>query len=152
MKHTNTPTCDKCEEVLNRYPGFHPGLRTWFYTVRSSNPDAHISAAGRGKADQEAFFKAGTSKAHYGQSAHNYNAAVDFFRLTLAGGAAFDAPWYKSTIGPAALSNPNLRWYGQPPISFLEYPHVEVAAWRQMVREGQLLLVDGPAAYPISES
>lgn len=149
IKHTNTPTCDKCEEVFNRYPGFHPPLRTWVYALRNKYPEAHISAAGRGKADQEQFFKMGTSRAHYGQSAHNFNAAVDFFRLTLSGGAAFDAPWYKAVIGKEAALNPLLRWYGAPPISFPELPHLEWASWKQMAAVGQLSLVDGSAEFPL---
>jgi hypothetical protein len=147
--HINVPNCPKCVQLLDKYPGFHSGLREWVSQFLSTNCDAHISAAGRGRDDQELFFKKGTSRAHYGQSAHNWNAAVDFFHLTQAGGAAFDRPWYQQVLGPAVLANPALKWYGEPPISFLEFPHVEWRCWRSLAASGEATLVDGPSDYPI---
>jgi hypothetical protein len=146
MSHINSPVCPRCTQVLNRYPNPHPKIAKHVADVRATNLDAHISACGRNKVDQEQFFKIGTSRAHYGQSAHSWNAAVDWFQLTQQG-ARFDAAWYARIVGPLVVGDPELRWYGQPPISFLEWPHVEVRAWVQEAQSGQLKLVDGPASF-----
>lgn len=151
-KHLNIPVCPKCADILAAYPNFHKDLAAWVLDVRTRHNDAHISAAGRGRQEQELFFSKGTSRAHYGQSAHNYNAAVDWFRITQAGGASFDTPWYQAVIGVEAMKVPWIRWYGTPPISFLEYPHCEVSSWVKLAQAGQLSLVDGPATYPLPTS
>jgi len=88
-KHVNNGSCDKCEEIFDVYLGFYQPLKDWFLKTQAKVKDCHISQAGRGKADQEADFTAGKSKAHYGQSSHNYNAAVDIFQLTADGKAAW---------------------------------------------------------------
>lgn len=139
--HQNILKCPGCEKVLDKYPNFYQPLRDWFYLFRSTNFDAHCSWGGRGKADQELFFKRGLSHAHYGQSAHNYNAAIDFFRLTEQG-ANFDSGWYKSVLGPTTDKDASLRWYGKPPITFYELPHVEWASWRELRDQGKLTLVE----------
>lgn len=137
MKHINNGHCEKCEEILDRYPGFHEELRTFFRWVQSAHPEAHVSCGGRGRIDQEDCFRKSTSLAHWGESAHNYNAALDWFRLTEQG-ASFDTPWFKQVIGPEvkkwneAHSGCIVRWYGEPGSPFLEYPHCEVSGWRML--------------------
>lgn len=143
--HQNITKCLGCEQVLDKYPNFYQPLRDWFYSFRTSNLDAHCSWGGRGAKDQELFFNKGLSHAHWGQSAHNYNAALDFFRLTQTNTgltAQFDSPWYRNVLGPATDANPNLRWYGKPPITFFELPHVEWANWRVLRDAGKLNLVE----------
>lgn len=131
--HLNTGSCQKCVEIFDRFPGFHLELRAWFIALQAVNKDAHISCAGRGRAEQEDCFTRGASKAHYGQSSHNYNAAIDIFRLTQAGGASWDKPWFEVVIGPAVhAATIQLKWYGEPGATFYELPHVEIAAWRSL--------------------
>lgn len=87
------------------------------------------------------FYKAqGTSKADWGESAHNYNMAIDLFRLHLSQ-AEYDRPWFDRVVGPAIKEwNQDgshvvaLKWYGMPNISFPEAPHVEVWGWRAMYK------------------
>ena len=144
ISHTNNGKCPKCSEILNRYKGFHVDLGLWFIELQSRLPEAHISWAGRGKADQELLYKQGLTRAKYTQSSHNYNAALDLFRLTHAGGAAFDSKWYKEQIGPEALKHPWIRWYGilEGKNDFYELPHIEVRGWRKFAEQGKLTLVE----------
>jgi hypothetical protein len=50
--------------------------------------------------------------------------AVDLFRLTQAGGASFDSPWYKEVIAPIARGA-GLTWGGDWK-SIKDMPHVEL--------------------------
>lgn len=140
--HTNTVQCKGCDKVLGRYPGLHGRLAAWVMSFRGLHQDGHIAWAGRGKADQELFYSRGTSRAHWGQSAHNYNAAVDWFRL-LQTGADFSTLWYQDVLRPATEAEASwLGWYGKKGSKFLEYPHCEVLGWRNLVSAGQLRLVE----------
>lgn len=142
VKHLNLETCLKCESIIDKYPGFHKELKEWALDFRKRNPEAHISYAGRSKEEQELFYKKGLSRAQYGQSAHSYNAAIDWFRLTLAGQASFDTSWYKTVLGPAVMKEDWLTWYGAPGSKFFEYAHVQVKAWKDLVSSGLLKLVE----------
>lgn len=114
---------------MRRYPGFLPVLWAWFSSLQAKVKDAHISCAGRGKAEQEACFKAGTSRAHWGESAHNYNAAFDLFRLTM-GKLSYEVPWFREIIGPKIPKG--FTWYGAPGSKFSELPHVELTNWKTL--------------------
>lgn len=144
VSHSNSGKCPKCSEILNKYKGFNVDLGLWFIELQSRIPEAHISCAGRGKTEQELFLKQGTSRAKYGQSAHNYNAALDFFRLTQAGGASFDSIWYKTVLGPQILPHQWIRWYGviEGKDDYYELPHIELRNWRKLVKNGALRLVE----------
>lgn len=131
------------------YLGFYQPLKDWFLKTQAKVKDCHISQAGRGKADQEADFTAGKSKAHYGQSSHNYNAAVDIFQLTADGKAAWPELWFRDKIGTAVYSNNcdpekkiNINWYGKSGAKFRELPHCEVDNWTFLVRSEELKLVE----------
>lgn len=139
MSHVNSGACPKCQELLNKYPDFNGELRTWFETLQASHPETHLSCAGRGKIDQEAFFSRGASRAHYGQSAHNYGCALDLF-VNFHGLDLFDKAWFDRIIDPAI--EPWLNWYGKPDAPFKELPHVEVRAWRKLVAESLARLVE----------
>lgn len=139
MHHLNLPECPQCSSILHRYPNPHPHLVKWVAAFRGANNDAHISACGRGKEDQERDFAKGVSRAHWGQSPHNYNAAVDWFRITQAGGAAFDRPWFQAKF--ATLNDPQLLWGGSF-TSFPDFPHVEIQGWRIAAQDGSLSLVE----------
>jgi len=138
-KHENNGNCPKCNELFEKYPGFDMSMRQWFADVQGVVPEAHISDAGRGRDDQEAYFQRGASKAHFGQSAHNYNAAIDVFEIR-NGKATWDKAWYNSKIAPKL--NSSLVWYGKPGSKFFELPHIELKGWKEMAQEGALGLVD----------
>ena len=136
QKHINNGNCQKCDEILNRYQGFDAGLRAWFKALQKLHSDAHISDAGRGKKDQEKYKNSGNSRANYGQSAHNYNAAIDIFRQTLQG-LSYDTNWFKEVVGEAIDAHNNsssfkLEWYGAPNAKFKELPHVQLANWKNL--------------------
>lgn len=139
-KHLNTGECLKCAEILNQYPNFYKPLENWFLDLQKRNPEIHISAAGRGKKEQEDYFKKGASKAKYGESAHNYNAALDLFRLTLSG-ASFQTLWYIQNVKPEVNKSGFLE-YGGDWTHFKDWPHCEVANWKDMVKKKELLLVE----------
>lgn len=139
MGHANNGNCGKCEELFNVYPGFDSSLKSWFKSLQTNHPEAHISCAGRGKADQELMFSRGASKAHWTQSSHNYNAAIDIFSMKDVKNI-YDPKFYSDILKPALISN--LKWYGEPNAPFHELPHVEISAWRDMVKAGQLKLVE----------
>lgn len=160
-KHLNTGNCEKCIELFDKYPGFHPGLRGWFTGLQLCFPDAHISCAGRGKYLQELYFKQGSTRAHWMESAHNYNLAIDIFRLTPTG-AEWGPTWFRNVVGAAvkAHNEPDtankisailmkvgldfkIKWYGDPDSRFFELPHCEVDGWKS---RPDLTLVEGDNA------
>jgi hypothetical protein len=135
--HLNTGKCERCALIFSRYPGFNRDLQVWFETFQVANPTAHISCAGRGKADQEACFLAHTSNAHYGQSAHNYNLAIDIFRLTNSVDgtpkADYDRRWFSEFVGPAVASATiGLDWFGAAGSPYYELPHVQISNWKDL--------------------
>jgi hypothetical protein len=136
--HANESPCLKCMDIFDRYPGFNEELRTWFMAVQLENPDMHISCAGRGRDDQEKFFKMNLTRARYGQSAHNYNCAIDIFQL-LDGKAAWEKAWFDRVVVPNLY--PALKWYGAPGSAFYELPHVELTRFREMVQNGEVSLL-----------
>lgn len=141
MSHKNDGKCQQCQVIFNRYPGFHSGLRRWFEDFQADHPEAHISCAGRGKQDQEDCFRKKASRAHFGQSSHNVNAAIDIFS-EVPGKDIYDLDWYKKILAPEVPSW--LAWYGAPEFKdkFPEFPHVELRAWRNLLAKGQLTLVE----------
>lgn len=148
--HQNNGACGHCLEIVNRYPGFCAPLLQWFQALQAAHPEAHCSCAGRGQQDQEAAFLRRASRAHWGQSSHNYNAALDLFRELPGQNTVdemFDRSWFAQVVDPAvALQNMSgglkLDWYGRPGAEFYELPHVEVGHWRALVQVGQLKLVE----------
>lgn len=135
-KHVNNGNCSKCKQIMNTFPGLDPRLVQWFEAFQKLHPDGHISFAGRGKADQEAAFNSGHSKAHFGQSAHNYNMAIDLFRITPAAGASWDAVWFRNVVGPCVALNHELYWGGHFK-DIVDLPHVEIKNWEELVKNGQ---------------
>lgn len=140
MKHSNSGNCEMCQAILTRYP-MVPKLYEWFKHFQSIHPEAHVSCAGRGQLDQEACFMKKASRAHYGQSAHNYGAALDIFEM--AGESPtniYENKWFYGVVQPALDSS--LVWYGAPGAKFYELPHIELANWRELVAQGRLKLVE----------
>lgn len=121
--HLNALTCPACNDKLVKV---HPDLARWVNVFRSTHPDAHVSCGYRGEAEQEQAFKDHFSHAHFGQSAHNTEPAraVDMFRITQAGGATFEAPWYREVMAPVVRAS-GLVWGGDWK-SIKDMPHVEM--------------------------
>jgi hypothetical protein len=138
-KHANTGRCPKCAATFDRYPGAHPGLRSWFVALQLAHPEAHISDAGRGAVRQEEYYYRGATRAHWTESSHNWNAAIDIFELR-AGVAKWDQAWFDRVVDPALTVD--LLWYGKPRAKFRELPHVEVKGWKILASKGLLKLVE----------
>jgi peptidoglycan L-alanyl-D-glutamate endopeptidase CwlK len=127
VRHLNNGSCERCAEILK---DACPELQQFATDLQKQHPDAHVSCSYRGEKDQNDAFARGNSNARFGESPHNFrpSLAIDFFRLTQAGGASFDRPWFIAVLMPAA------RAAGLDPggdfRSFKDYPHVEVKDWK----------------------
>jgi len=137
MSHTNDGNCEKCDQIFNTYPGVNLDLLSWFRLFQSRNPEAHISCAGRGRIEQEKDFQRGASKAHYGQSAHNYNCAIDLFVNQAEN--IYPTEWFLKTLEPEI---PNFLQWGYQWATFKEMPHLELKLWKELVAEGKVILVE----------
>lgn len=144
MKHQNNGGCEKCLAFIKRFPGFHKQLLSWFIMLQAKHVEFHISCAGRGEEEQEKLFKKGASRAKFGESAHNYNAALDLF-IFKTGTDLYDKNLFDSVIGEELPDY--LEWYGKPKSKFFELPHIEVKDWKSLVKEGKLQLVHKPKVY-----
>lgn len=141
VKHQNNGKCQKCIEIMDKYPNMNKQLRSWFTLFQAKHKEAHVSCAGRGYSDQEAAKAAGASKASYGKSAHNYNCAIDVFVL-LPNKDLYDKKWFTEVLAPEVPYF--LKWYGEPGCSFPELPHLEVREWRGLLVQGLCALVEEP--------
>lgn len=138
--HRNRNHCEKCQEILDEYPGVHKGLLQWFELLRRAHPEAHISCAGRGMEEQLNLRSLNRSRADWGESAHNWNTALDLFVLLPGSKEIYNLEWFNAVIGPRTTEG--IEWYGAPGSQFWELPHIEVANWPLLVMEGKLDLVE----------
>lgn len=73
--------------------------------------------------------------------------AIDLFRLTVQAGASFDPAWFKSVVGPAVASRPDLTWGGSPEFvqvsGLVDMPHVQLRHWKEAVKAGESKLIGG---------
>ena len=127
--HSNAGECVLCAEKLK---GVHPDLATWFLDLKHRFPDAHISWGFRNKADQERMVAEGKSKAHFGQSKHNYtkdgkpcSEALDLFALDDNGAACFPY-WYYEAIWLDIKKNDELIEWAWNWKSFKEADHFQL--------------------------
>lgn len=118
---------------------FDQKVRGWFILFQSKHQEAHISCAGRGIKDQQAAKAAGASRADFGESAHNWNAAIDVF-VQLPQKNIYDENWFKTVFAPEVPYF--LNWYGAPGATFHELPHIELREWRGRKASGELALVE----------
>lgn len=130
--------CPGCLAKFDKYRGFYMPLKYWFFQMRQKDIRFHCADAGRGKVDQEAFFAKGASKAHYGQSSHNYNIAIDTFFL-VNGAYCLDENLYDAIVSSL---DPNISWYGASDAVFKERPHFEWKKWLQLKDAGAISLVE----------
>lgn len=130
MKHTNDPgPCPKCDELLT---GVDTLLVTWFHLQRQADSQLHVSCGYRTRAEQEAAKARGASKAGFGSSPHSYlpAMAIDVFQIQ-DGKALYPVEWYKML----AESLPEyLQSGGYFPQGFTDWPHVQVRAWKTLVK------------------
>lgn len=138
-KHQNNGNCPKCKELFDKYPNFDKQARGWFHLFQAKHPEAHISCAGRGLADQQAAKMSRASRADYGESAHNWNCAFDVF-VQLSGKDIYDKAWFNTVLAPEIPYF--LNWYGAPGAPFPELPHIEVRDWKKKKAEGLIALVE----------
>ena len=139
MSHVNSGNCLKCKEIMDKYPGMNQDLRDWLEEFQAACPEVHVSCAGRGRVEQESDYQRGASRAHYGQSAHNFNCAVDTF-VMIHDLDLYDKHWFQSILGPKITSK--LEWYGLPGASFYELPHIQIKNWKDLVQQGLAKLVE----------
>lgn len=133
MSHVNALLCPSCATKLQTA---HPDLIAFATVFRSANHDAHISCSSRTEAEQEADFAKGVSKAKWRQSPHDFTPALalDWFRLTQAGGASFDSVWYTNVLAPAAKAA-GLTWGGCGTNGWeniRDLPHVQLSNWKTL--------------------
>lgn len=137
--HDLSSNCQKCDGIFDLYPGFNQELRIWLKGLQKEHPELHISAAGRGKMEQEMLFYRAATRAHYGESAHNYNAAIDVFFL-IDGKYSLDQTMFYCIIIPNLYAS--FLWYGAPHVLYYERPHIELKNWKELVSDGTLKLVE----------
>jgi peptidoglycan LD-endopeptidase CwlK len=111
--------------------------------------DFVILDAQRGRAEQEKAFKAGNSKAHFGQSAHNWIPAVALdvvpYPIDFNNVAGFKAI-AKAFLAAAKRLDVPLRWGGDWDMDgdwkderFLDWGHFELNPWRDFAKHSKLI-------------
>ena len=140
MSHQNSGNCAECVSIFNKYPGPNITLFGWFFDVQSKIPEFHASCVGRGQIDQEACFARGATRAHWTQSSHNFNCAVDTWFL-IDGQYHLEEIYFKKII-PFIIDD--IAWYGDPHSNggFYERPHYEMKNWHSLVVNGLARLVE----------
>lgn len=144
MSHQNDGACKKCAEIFAAYPHVYTPLQNWFRLVQAKFPSFHTSCAGRGREAQEMCFNNRASLAHYGQSAHNYNAAFDGWFLVngLYNGNLKDQDLHDLFLQIYPEIPDYVVWYGYPGAKFYEMAHYEIRDWKDKVDRGVLDLVE----------
>ena len=137
-KHENNGDCAGCDAIISKFPNFHLALRAWFKERQKATPEFHCADAGRGKVDQERYFSRGLSRAHWGESAHNYNCGLDTFFL-VGGQYRLDEAFYDNLVQNLPQY---IEWLGEKNSPFYERPHFQRRAWRDAVHEGFVKLVE----------
>jgi len=140
LKHTNNGKCLKCEQIVGKYPGINNYLWFWFRELQKENPEVHISCAGRGEQEQNELFQRKASKARWGQSAHNYNCAIDVFVMIPGVDTIYPKSWFETVL--MKKLNANLNWYGRLGSPFYELPHIEVNNWKELLEKRKIKLVE----------
>jgi hypothetical protein len=139
-KHDNSGKCPRCQMIFDKYAGFHAELRAWFEAFQAKHPEGHISCAGRGHDEQETLFNRKATKAHWGQSAHNWNAAIDVFCMIPDNGDIYDRVWFYQTLAPEIPAQ--FSWYGRANAPFPEMPHIEIGGWPALAARKEIHLVE----------
>lgn len=123
----------------------HPDLQRVIYQLIKDYPGLkfQINDAQRGRAEQEAAYRNKTSKAHFGQSAHNYKPAVALDIYPLPVSFTKIQPYRdlaKAIISTASKLGVGIEWGGSWP-SLRDYPHYELSNWKTLVKQGKVKLI-----------
>lgn len=112
------------------------------------NVDFVLLDAQRGRAEQEKAFKAGNSKAHFGQSAHNWVPAIafDLAPYPITWEAAKFRVIAKEIMASAKRLGVPVRWGGDWDMDgdwkdekFLDWGHFELTPWRDFAKKSKLI-------------
>lgn len=132
------------EASLKRLSQAHPSLQALMLEARKRIPFKVLDSQ-RDKKAQEAAFKAGNSKAHFGQSAHNYSPAValDIAPIPLDWDDRQSFIDISRVILPLAKSmNIPIRWGGdwdmRGATDGWDLPHYELHPWREYAAKSKL--------------
>src|SRR5690349_12542941 len=118
----------------------HPLLQQLFAEVIKEF-DCKVLDAQRGRAKQEEAFRRGNSRAHFGQSPHNYAPAIALdvvpYPLDWEDIPSFKALGKVVKAKAKALQIP-ISWGGDWS-SLKDYPHYELAPWRDFAKKSKLI-------------
>lgn len=135
----------------------HPLLQTVCHDA-IEHIDFIVLDAQRGRAEQEKAFRAGNSKAHFGQSAHNWIPAIAFDLVPSP--ISWEAEGFKKINEVIGYYNPTngrgkgvalareipLRWGADWDMdgsfkdeSFLDWGHYELTPWRKWAEDSTLI-------------
>lgn len=118
------------QKSLERLSKADPKLQEFAHDLEKIIPDLQISCTVRGKEEQELAFKNGNSKAHFGQSPHNFepSRAIDFVFIT-NGKSDWTAKRYKDLANYVRAKYPAIQ-AGAFFKSFTDLPHYELKGWK----------------------
>lgn len=118
----------------------HPLLQQLFNEV-IKDFDCAVLDGSRGRAAQEEAFKRGHSRAHFGQSAHNYTPAIAVdvvpYPIDWTDLKRFKALGKVVKAKAIALGIP-ISWGGDW-TSIKDYPHYELNPWRKFAKDSKLI-------------
>jgi len=125
----------------------HPLLQKLFSEVIKEF-DCVILESRRGKADQEKAFKSGNSRAHFGESAHNYTPAIALdvcpYPINWENRKAF-IEQSKVVLRKAKELGIPIRWGGDwdgdgdmTDQTLMDLPHYELHPWRTYAKNSKL--------------
>jgi peptidoglycan L-alanyl-D-glutamate endopeptidase CwlK len=135
----------------SRLANSHPLLRKLFLACAADPacPTFRIEESQRGRQAQERAFALGHSRAHFGQSAHNFNPAVALDVVPFASGKLIDweaTPKFKAlaafVLAKAKTLGIQITWGGTFP-KLVDMPHYELADWKTLVATGKVKRFNG---------
>ena len=128
----------------------HPQLQRLMNECIKGPIDFTILDSQRGRAAQEKAFKAGNSKAHFGQSAHNWNPALALdvapYPIDWDNRARFIQLGQQVILPTAKTLKIPVRWGGDWNMNgkitdekFSDLPHYELTPWREYAKRSALI-------------
>lgn len=126
----------------------HPLLQKLMHAAREKVIFSVLDSQ-RGRAAQELAFKRGNSKAHFGQSAHNWSPsiAVDIVPAATPNTVDWNDLAAFKNLGKVIMSLAKemgipIRWLGDPnmdgsPADGWDFPHFELHPWRDFAKQSQ---------------
>ncbi len=125
--HLNKAQCAACDQIVTLCS---EDLQKWFHSERAEDLSLHALSSYRGKDRQEAHFQAGRSKAHFGESPHNYSPSRALDVVFVVQG---QNSWNLVKLDTMAKRAPsNIEWGGYWK-DFKDNPHFQEREWKTMV-------------------